>query len=98
MHGLGKRRAPHVCAFQRIVQLIALHTLLLSEGYEPSVLQSLGVNRLRLPRQLSIEMHMRHAVGGIAPNNTPSMALLFYHLTILGYGEWGCQRRSLVQQ
>jgi hypothetical protein len=70
------------------------------------VLQSLVANRGPLPRQLAIEMHMRNAVGAIAPEHTPAMAVLFYHLTILGYGEgvgWGSgkgqerQRQTALQ-
>lgn len=57
-----------------------------TEGHEPSVLQSLVANRGHLPRQLAIEMHMRDAVGAVAPADTVQMAVLFYHLAALGYG------------
>ncbi|KAI8477200.1 MAG: methyltransferase domain-containing protein [Monoraphidium minutum] len=56
------------------------------EGHEPSVLQSLVSNKGHLPRQISMEMHMRDAVGAVAPNNTVQMGVLFYHMAVLGYG------------
>ncbi|GBG00334.1 hypothetical protein Rsub_13104 [Raphidocelis subcapitata] len=56
------------------------------EGHEPSVLQSLTTNKGPLPRQVAIEMHMRSAVGAVAPATTADMAVLFYHLATLGYG------------
>ena len=49
------------------------------------MLQSLTANRGQLPRQLAIEMHMRAAVGAIAPVDTAQMALLFYHLAALAH-------------
>lgn len=54
------------------------------------MLQSIASSPENLPRQIAIEMHTRDSVGAVAPENTAQMALLFYHMANLGYGENWC--------
>ena len=58
-----------------------------AEGFEPSVLASLRAGESPLPRQISLEVHMRGAVPqSVAPNNNIEMAIHFYHMASQGYG------------